>query len=33
MDDPRYLSPAVILFRDYLLQEAQNLPGNLLYQE
>lgn len=32
-DDQRYLSPAVILFRDYLLQEAKNLPGNLLYQE
>lgn len=32
-DDQRYLPPAVELFRDYLLQEAKKLRGNMLYQE
>ena len=29
-DNTRYLSPAVCKFRDYLLSEAQTLPGNLI---
>ena len=29
-DDARYTSPAVRLFRDYLLEEAAKLPGNLV---
>ena len=29
-DSTRYLSPAVCKFREYLLSEAQTLPGNLI---
>lgn len=29
-DGNRYLSPAIVKFRDFLLEEAQKLPGNLL---
>ena len=32
-DGQKYMSPAVILLRDYLLQEAKHLRGNMLYQE
>lgn len=32
-DEHRYLSPAVCLFRNFLIQEARALPGNILYAE
>ncbi len=31
-DDTRYLSPAVCAFREYLLNAAKDIPGNMLYE-
>ena len=31
-DENKYISPALRLFRDYLLEQAAELPDNLLYQ-